>query len=330
MIGTVIQNKRKALGLTQAQLADLLGVSAPAVNRWEKNLCFPDAALLAPLARCLHTDLNGLFSFYDSLTDKERALLVDRASNMLLHSGEEEAIAYIAETLKENLSDGLLYQKMADLLFSFHVAAKASRPTAYLQEAAEYYERASELLSEKRGEMLSSLMSIYAQLGDHGKAEAAWKQLPEYAYSKKWLHAEMLFSLENYTASAEEAKSLILSDIVDLALHIDFLECTLSLAGDTELAEIAGQKATALRDLFDLWSGMETFSLVSKAISESNVEDEVEQLLSLIHSSKTGTRGNSLSACPLFKNVELGGKERQNATIADVITDLMKTLNKFS
>ena len=76
MIGNIIQQKRKEVGLTQAQLAELLGVSAPAVNRWEKDLSFPDATLLAPLARCLNTDLNELFSFYDSLSDKERELAV--------------------------------------------------------------------------------------------------------------------------------------------------------------------------------------------------------------------------------------------------------------
>ena len=76
MIGKIIQQKRKKSGLTQAQLADLLGVTAPAVNRWEKDLSFPDATLLAPLARCLKTDLNELFAFYDSLSDKERALIV--------------------------------------------------------------------------------------------------------------------------------------------------------------------------------------------------------------------------------------------------------------
>lgn len=48
MIGTVISEKRKELGLTQAQLGERLGVTAPAVNRWEKNLSFPDANLLAP------------------------------------------------------------------------------------------------------------------------------------------------------------------------------------------------------------------------------------------------------------------------------------------
>ena len=72
MIGSIIQQKRKEAGMTQAQLADRLGVSAPAVNRWEKDLSFPDATLLAPLARCLKTDLNELFSFYDSLRSEER------------------------------------------------------------------------------------------------------------------------------------------------------------------------------------------------------------------------------------------------------------------
>lgn len=77
MIGKSIQEKRKALGLTQSQLAELLGVTAPAVNRWEKDLSYPDANLLAPLARALKTDLNALFSFYDSLSDKERGLSDD-------------------------------------------------------------------------------------------------------------------------------------------------------------------------------------------------------------------------------------------------------------
>lgn len=329
MIGTVIQDKRKALGLTQAQLAELLGVTAPAVNRWERNLCFPDAALLAPLARCLHTDLNGLFSFYDSLSDKERELIVDRAGYLLLHSGDEEALTYISEMLKQNLSDGLLYQKMADLLFSFHVAVKASRPTAYLKEAAEYYERALALLPDKRREILSSLLSIYAKLGDSEKAEATWKQLPEYTYSKKWLHAEMLFNLENHVASAEETKSLILSDIIDLALHINFLECTLSLAGDSALAEIAAQKAAALSDIFDLWPGIETLRHISKAVSESNVDGEVEHLLTLIQLNDKSKEKHSLSNCPLFENVALGGKDRARATSADLIADLLKTLNKL-
>lgn len=37
-INQIIREKRKALSLTQEQMAELLGVSAPAVNKWEKGV----------------------------------------------------------------------------------------------------------------------------------------------------------------------------------------------------------------------------------------------------------------------------------------------------
>ena len=36
-INEIIRTRRTAQGLTQAALAQLLGVSAPAVNNWEKG-----------------------------------------------------------------------------------------------------------------------------------------------------------------------------------------------------------------------------------------------------------------------------------------------------
>ena len=36
-INEIIREKRKALSLTQEQIAEYLGVSTPAVNKWEKG-----------------------------------------------------------------------------------------------------------------------------------------------------------------------------------------------------------------------------------------------------------------------------------------------------
>ena len=36
-ISDVIREKRKAIGLTQEQMAERLGVTAPAVNKWERG-----------------------------------------------------------------------------------------------------------------------------------------------------------------------------------------------------------------------------------------------------------------------------------------------------
>ncbi len=53
-IGEQIKNYRKTVGLTQEQVANYLGVSTPAVNKWEKGNTYPDISLLPALARLLN------------------------------------------------------------------------------------------------------------------------------------------------------------------------------------------------------------------------------------------------------------------------------------
>ena len=60
-INQIIRQKRKELSLTQEQIAEFLGVSTPAVNKWEKGSTYPDITLLPALARLLKVDLNTLF-----------------------------------------------------------------------------------------------------------------------------------------------------------------------------------------------------------------------------------------------------------------------------
>ena len=50
-IGAQIAALRRTKGLTQEQLAEMLGVSAPAVSKWETDSSYPDITLLCPLAR---------------------------------------------------------------------------------------------------------------------------------------------------------------------------------------------------------------------------------------------------------------------------------------
>jgi len=53
-INEVIRKYRKENHLTQEEMANRLGVTAPAVNKWESGSSTPDISLLAPLARLLH------------------------------------------------------------------------------------------------------------------------------------------------------------------------------------------------------------------------------------------------------------------------------------
>lgn len=53
VFGAFVQGRRKELGLSQAQLAEKLNVTAKAVSRWERGVGFPDISLLEPLAEAL-------------------------------------------------------------------------------------------------------------------------------------------------------------------------------------------------------------------------------------------------------------------------------------
>ncbi len=61
-IGSRIAQKRKALGLTQEDLAGKLGVSAQAVSKWENDQSCPDISLLPQLAKTLNCTTDALLT----------------------------------------------------------------------------------------------------------------------------------------------------------------------------------------------------------------------------------------------------------------------------
>ena len=52
-IGKYIAEKRKALGLTQKQLAEQLGMSDKSVSKWERGICLPDVSVYMELCGIL-------------------------------------------------------------------------------------------------------------------------------------------------------------------------------------------------------------------------------------------------------------------------------------
>ena len=60
--GTAIRRLRETKGLTQAQLADQVGVSAKAVSKWETAKGLPDISLIEPLSRALGVSVLELMS----------------------------------------------------------------------------------------------------------------------------------------------------------------------------------------------------------------------------------------------------------------------------
>lgn len=111
-----IKHYRKAAGLTQEQVANYLGVSTPAVNKWERGSSCPDIALLAPLARLLKTDVDTLLSFHEELTMQEIDRLVREVQTLVKREGLEAGYARSQELVLEHPCCDLLIVCLAQIL----------------------------------------------------------------------------------------------------------------------------------------------------------------------------------------------------------------------
>ena len=60
--GAVIKRLRESKGITQAELADKIGVSSKAVSKWETAKGLPDISLIEPLSNALGVSVMELMS----------------------------------------------------------------------------------------------------------------------------------------------------------------------------------------------------------------------------------------------------------------------------
>lgn len=71
-IGEYIQLKRKAVGLTQAELGDKLGVTSKAVSKWECGVALPDVSLFLELSEILKIDVSELLVGKDNEVTEDK------------------------------------------------------------------------------------------------------------------------------------------------------------------------------------------------------------------------------------------------------------------
>ena len=61
IIPQMIREYRTANAITQRELADVLGISAQALSKWERGKCYPDISILPNLAHLLCCRIDDFF-----------------------------------------------------------------------------------------------------------------------------------------------------------------------------------------------------------------------------------------------------------------------------
>lgn len=80
LVGRFIADLRKRRGMTQQQLADILGLSNKTISKWESGMGSPDISNLKPLAEALGVTVDELLKgSKDEATGQKDSMVAQKA-----------------------------------------------------------------------------------------------------------------------------------------------------------------------------------------------------------------------------------------------------------
>lgn len=302
-IHEIIRTRRTALGLTQEQLAGKLGVSAPAVNKWERGNSYPDITLLPVLARTLRVDLNTLLSFQEDLTETEIAEFLNRLYEVSRTDGCGAAFSLAEEKLRQfPNSDALAYSAaglLEGLLTLFPGTDETARPGRE-DFVAGLYEQAAQSADPKIREWATyTVASRCIARGDLDRAEALLDQISNTHRDKR----ELLSALRRKQGRTEEAWTLLERELFDRAHGIQTTLLSLiemaQAEGDRQRAQGFCDAARRAGEALDL-SDYAVLSAPFQLAAEQDGPAALDLLDRLLHSL---TVPWDLSASPLYRHL---------------------------
>mgnify|MGYP000882725905 CR=1 FL=1 len=221
-IGKNIQNKRRSMGMTQDQLATVLGVSIAAVSKWETGGTYPDITLLPPLARLLDSTVDDLLGFEAQLSDEQVKALCDRCAKQFETSSWESALDLCEKFVREYPNNLLLKLRIGSVLM-MHTPCAGTEDAA-----AELIGRAADLIREAtksediqiRDAAWLSLSGLLIQQQQYEDALKALEEIHRSAADPEAMKVSVYYAMGNLEKSKQTAQYLLAShtSACDIAL----------------------------------------------------------------------------------------------------------------
>lgn len=206
--GKRICRLRKQANMTQRELANLLGISEPAVCKWETDSSMPDIMLLTPLARALHTDVNTLLSYEETVSPEQIKEFGDIAEEIGWTEGTDAAMRYWKERLREYPNSELLTMACAKWLAKLHVHGAATGEQLQILEELLLKLCKSEA-AEMKCEAKRYLASFYITGQRFEEAEKLLATLPDFDFNARHLKALLLYVKKDYEAARKECEQFL-------------------------------------------------------------------------------------------------------------------------
>lgn len=290
-IHNIIHEKRKEIGLTQEQIANYLGVSTPAVNKWEKGTTYPDISLLPSLARLLETDVNTLLGFNEGLSDNEIAHFSIDITKEIENNGFDAGFTMAAGKIREYPNCAPLLHSLAVLMDGSLLMSEltADEKENYQNQIITWYQRAANGNDEKtKNASIFMLAGKYIQMEEYEKAQKLVDTLPvRSAMDKRNLQANIFLGQNKMNEAAELMEHQLLqtaNEAYGILLKLTDIEAA---AGNTQRASQIAEIASQSVRLFHLWDYNSFVAPLQAALAKKDVEESISLLKALLSSVST-------------------------------------------
>lgn len=282
-IGEVIRKYRKEKNLTQEEMANCLGVTVPAVSKWETGSSYPDIAMLAPIARLLGISTDMLLSYKEDLTDKEINQFIQTTILKIKSEGYAAGYEWAEKKIQEYPNCGKLIVFMAQVLDNYRYVARVEAPESYDGQIYAMYTRfldsADDTVSQTAA---ASLFSFSIQRKDYEMAQRCVDKIPIRSINPRQMQA-ILFQNQGKRDEAYKCfEELAYFGYLDINIGLNGIQGLARMDGNPEKAERMEQKLKQLMELMEVgtyidMSGMKdalhtknkeiVFDILSKLIS---------------------------------------------------------------
>lgn len=221
-IGKIIRKYRKEKNMTQEEMALRLGVTAPAVNKWENENSFPDITLLAPIARLLGISLDTLLSFREGLTQEEINGVIYELDERLKTAPYEECFRWAREKLEQYPNCEGLMVSVAVVLEAQLMLQELSDREGYEEYIASLYDRVLRSGDEAlRIRAADSLFALYMRKKQYEKAETYLEYFSSQNPDKKIKQARIYSETGRTQEAYKEYEELLFETYgrISMSLH---------------------------------------------------------------------------------------------------------------
>lgn len=285
-IGEIIRRHRKNKNLTQEEMANRLGVTAPAVNKWENGNSFPDIMLLAPIARLLGITVDTLLSFREELTAEETRSIIYEMEAMLKKESFESVFRWVKQKIEIYPNCENLIWQLACMLDAQCIVREIPDKEQYEEYILDCYNRALASREEGiRNQAADSLFGFYLRKEEYGKAEEYLQyfsmQNPERKRKQAVIYAKTGRVREAYKTYEE----ILYADYMILSFVFHGMFTLAAQEQDLERARLLTEKQRELARLFEMGKYYEASCGLDLAVLEKDAENTrkiMEEMLSAV------------------------------------------------